>query len=130
MTVDESGTAATRTLTQLVVRDQLTTRAQRLALLAALASVLEDKLGKFDHEKPKTYFAARRYAQHASTLVLHEREWGALPAALARGGTGGRAADRVRACGRVWQGSVTGVGISFKLSAVSIGRLFACTRRS
>jgi tetratricopeptide (TPR) repeat protein len=71
---------------------------QRPALLATLASVLEVKLGKFDPDKPSTYFIGRRYAQHASTLVQHAREWGALPAALARGGAGdsgagGRGAD-------------------------------------
>jgi tetratricopeptide (TPR) repeat protein len=98
VTVDEMRLAAMHALTQLVVRDQLTTRVQRPALLATLASVLEVKLGKFDPDKPSTYFIGRRYAQHASTLVQHAREWGALPAALARGGAGdsgagGRGAD-------------------------------------
>jgi len=67
VTVDEMRLAAMHALTQLVVRDQLTTRVQRPALLATLASVLEVHLGKFDPDKPKTYFIGRRYAQHAST---------------------------------------------------------------
>ena len=108
MTVDERGSAVMHALTQLVVRDQLTERVQRSALLATLASVLEVHLGKFDPDKPKTYFIGRRYAQHASTLVQHAREWGALPAALARGGGLVTAASVaatptiVGACGRMW----------------------------
>ena len=108
VTVDERGSAVMHALTQLVVRDQLTERVQRSALLATLASVLEVHLGKFDPDKPKTYFIGRRYAQHASTLVQHAREWGALPAALARGGGLVTAASVaatptiVGACGRMW----------------------------
>jgi len=86
VTVDDTGGAAMHALTQLVVRDQLTTKAQRPALVAALAAVLAAKLGKFNEAKPATYFIGRRYVRHASAVVARAREWGVLPVAGAGGG--------------------------------------------
>jgi len=91
VTVDDTGCAAMHAVTQLVVRDWLTPKAQRPVLVAVLVSVLAAKLGKFTVEKPATFFIGRRYARHASTLAARAREWGILPVARPGrdGGSGG-----------------------------------------
>jgi len=102
VTVDNTGCAAMHAVTQLVVRDWLTAKAQRPVLVAALAAVLASKLLKFNEEKPATFFIGRRYARHAGAVAARAREWGVLPVVrpgLAGGscgvdaGLGGRGAD-------------------------------------
>ena len=87
-TVDDRGAAAMHALTQLVVREQLTQRAQRPALLAALAAVLKAKMSKYDRDKPATWFVGRRYASHVAAVSERAREWGLLPTAPVGGGAG------------------------------------------
>jgi len=102
VTVDDTGCAAMHAVTQRVVRNWLTPKAQRPVLVAALAAVLASKLLKFHEEKPATFFIGRRYARHAGAVVALAREWGVLPVVrpgLAGGsggvdaGLGGRGAD-------------------------------------
>jgi len=102
VTVDDTGCAEMHAVTQLVVREWLTPKAQRPVLVAALAAVLASKLLKFHPEKPVTFFIGRRYARHASAVAARAREWGVLPVVwpgLAGGsggvdaGLGGRGAD-------------------------------------
>jgi len=66
VTVDARGNAAMHALTQ-VVRQQLMPKAQRNALLAAVAALLEAKLAKFDRNQGVTYFIGCWYAR-VSTL--------------------------------------------------------------
>ena len=103
VTVDDTGCAAMHAVTQCVVRDWLTPRAQRPVLVAALAAVLASKLPKFRYQKPATFFTGRRYARHAGAVAAWAREWGVLLMArpgLADGsggvgtGQGGGRADR------------------------------------
>jgi len=102
VTVDDTGCAAMHAVTQRVVRDWLTPKAQRPGLVAALAAVLASKLRKFNYQKPATFFIGRRYARHAGAVAARAREWGVLPVAqpgLVGGsggvdaGLGGRGAD-------------------------------------
>jgi len=79
VTVDDKGNAAMHALTQRVVREHLTSKAQRTAILTQVAAVLQAKLAKFDHEKPVTYFIGRRYVRHASTVAAHACAWGLVP---------------------------------------------------
>jgi len=76
VTVDDKGNAAMYALTQRVMRQHLTSKAQRTAILVAVAAVLQAKLAKFDSKKPVTYFTGRRYARHASAVAAHARAWG------------------------------------------------------
>jgi len=103
VTVDDTGCAAMHAVTQRVVRDWLTPKAQRPVLVAALASALASKLRKFNEEIPATFFIGRRYSRHAGAVVARAREWGVLPVVrpgLSRGsggvygGQGGGGADR------------------------------------
>ena len=91
VTVDDTGCAAMHAVTQLVVRDWLTPKAQRSVLVAALAAVLASKLRKFNPEKPATFFIGRRYARHAGAVAARARKWGGLPVARPglAGGSGG-----------------------------------------
>ena len=59
VTVDDKGGVVIHALTQRMVRDYLTAKAQRPVLVAALAKVLAAKLGKFSDAKPATYFIGR-----------------------------------------------------------------------
>jgi len=102
VTVNDTGCAAMHAVTQRVVRDWLTPKAQRSVLVAALAAVLASKLLKFHTEKPATFFIGRRYTRHAAAVAARAREWGVLPVVrpgLAGGsggvdaGLGGRDAD-------------------------------------
>jgi len=54
--VDNTGFAAMHAVTQRVVRDWLTPKAQQPVLVAALAAVLALKLLKFRYQKPATFF--------------------------------------------------------------------------
>ena len=103
MTVDDTGYVAIHAVTQSVVRDWLTPKAQRPVLVAALAAMLALKLRKFDDEKPSTFFIGRWYARHAGAVAARAHEWGVLPVvlpSLAGGsgdvdaGLGGKGADR------------------------------------
>jgi len=91
VTVDNTGCAAMHAVTQLVVRDWFTPKAQRSVLVAALAAVLASKLLKFNSEKPATFFIGRRYARHAGAVAARAREWGVLPVVRPgfAGGSGG-----------------------------------------
>jgi len=102
VTVDDTGCAAMHAVTQFVVRDWLTPKAQRPVLVAALVAVLASKLFKFRYQKPVTFFIGRRYARHADAVAARAREWGVLPVVLpcltggsigVDGGLGGRGAD-------------------------------------
>jgi len=102
VTVDDTGCAAMHAVTQRVVRDWLTPKAQRPVLVAVLAAMLASKLCKFNEEKPATFFIGRRYARHAGAVSARAREWGFLPVAhsglaCCRSGVdarlGGRGAD-------------------------------------
>ena len=90
VTVDYTGCAAMH-VTQRVVHDWLTPKAQRPVLVAALAAVLASKLLKFDDEKPATFFIGRWYARHACVVAARAREWGVLPVVRPglAGGSGG-----------------------------------------
>jgi len=96
VTVDDTGCAAMHAVTQLVVRDWMTSKAQRPVLVAALAAVLASKLDKFNNEKPTTFFIGRRYSRHAAVLAAWARKWGVLPVARPglAGGSGGVDAGR------------------------------------
>jgi len=91
VTVDDTGCAGIHAVTQLVVRDWITSKAQRPVLLAALVAVLASKLLKFDHEKPATFFIGYRYSRHAGVVAARACEWGVLPVARPwlAGGSGG-----------------------------------------
>ena len=82
--VDDQNLASMHALTQLVVRDVLTEKAQRASLLATLAGVLARKMEKINSGKPATYFVGRRYASHGVAIVGHVRSSGLLPAHVCR----------------------------------------------
>jgi len=135
VTVDDTGCAAMHAVTQHVVRDWITPKAQRAVLVAALAAVLASKLLKFDEENPATFFIGRRYARHAGAVAARAREWGVLPVAqpCLVGGSGGVDAGLG---GRVAEGAVLDnivamcqqAGHSLTGSACSLARRCAGTR--
>jgi len=101
-TVDNTGCVAMHAVTQCVVRDWFTPKAQRPGLVAALAAVLASKLRKFNENKSATFFIGWQYARHAGAVAARAREWGVLPVVrpgFAGGsgcvdtGLGGRGAD-------------------------------------
>jgi len=79
VTLDDMGCAALHAVTQRVVRDWLTPKSHRQALVAALSAVLAAKLKRFDQVKPSTFFIGRRYARHTGIVAARAREWGVLP---------------------------------------------------
>jgi hypothetical protein len=68
VTVDEKDLVAIHSLTQLAVRAQ-TVKGDRRALAAAVARAIKERLAKFDHQKPDTFFIGRWYAAAAANAA-------------------------------------------------------------
>jgi tetratricopeptide (TPR) repeat protein len=76
VTVDDLG--AIHSLTQLAVRGQAD-KGDRRGIAAAVARGLKERLAKFDHQKPSTFFIGRRYASHARAAAANAAAWGFIP---------------------------------------------------
>jgi hypothetical protein len=78
VTVDDKDLVAMHSLTQLAVRGQ-TDKGDRRGIATAVARALKERLAKFDHEKPATFFIGRRYAAHARAAAANAAAWGIIP---------------------------------------------------
>jgi hypothetical protein len=67
--VDDKDLVAMHSLTHLAVRGQ-TDKGDRRGIAAAVALALSERLAKFDHLKPATFFISRRYAAHARAAAV------------------------------------------------------------
>ena len=95
VTVDDKDLVAMHSLTQLAVRAQ-TDKGDRRGIAAAVARALTERLAKFDHQKPATFFIGRRYAAHARAAAANAAAWGLIPGfpALASPGAAHRGVGR------------------------------------
>ena len=86
VTVDDKDLGAIHSLTQLAVRGQAD-KGDRRGSAAAVARGLKERLAKFDHQKPSTFFIGHRYAAHARAAAANIAAWGLIPGlpALAAG---------------------------------------------
>jgi len=95
VTVDDKDLGAIHSLTQLAVRGQAD-KGDRRGSAAAVARGLEERLAKFDQQKPSTFFIGRRYAAHARAAAANIAAWGLIPGlpALASPGAAHRGVGR------------------------------------
>ena len=95
VTVDDKDLGAIHSLTQLAVRGQAD-KGDRRGSAAAVARGLKERLAKFDHQKPSTFFIGRRYAAHARAAAANIAAWGLIPGlpALASPGAAHRGVGR------------------------------------
>ena len=95
VTVDDKDLGAMHSLTQLAVRGQAD-KGDRRGSAAAVARGLKERLAKFDHQKPSTFFIGRRYAAHARAAAANIAAWGLIPGlpALASPGAAHRGVGR------------------------------------
>jgi tetratricopeptide (TPR) repeat protein len=78
VTVDDKNLVAIDSLTQLAVRAQ-TDKGDRRAIAAGVVRALKERLAKFNHLKPSTFFIGRRYAAHARAAAANAATWGLIP---------------------------------------------------
>jgi tetratricopeptide (TPR) repeat protein len=78
VTVDDKDLVAIHSLTQLAVRAQMD-KGDRRGIAAAVVRALKERLAKFDHQKPATFFIGRRYAAHARAVAANAVAWGLIP---------------------------------------------------
>ena len=78
VTVDDKDLVAMHSLTQLAVRGQ-TVKGDRRALAAGVVRAIKEKLAKFHHHNPSTFFIGRRYVAHARAAAANSAAWGLIP---------------------------------------------------
>jgi len=100
VTEDDKGLWAMHALTQRAVRGQVG-KGERGSLVAGVARALAEKLAKFDHNKPATYFIGRRYAAHARAVATQAGEWGLLGKGSRAPSGGGQGEGRASLLGDV-----------------------------
>jgi hypothetical protein len=133
VTVDDKDLGAIHSLTKVAVRGQAD-KGDRRGSAAAVARGLKERLAKFDHQKPSTFFIGRRYAAHARAAVANAAAWGLIPGspALAAGaahrrvrraaGGGGEAHGKRSLLGDVREMCMSAGSVSFRQWADSINR--------
>jgi tetratricopeptide (TPR) repeat protein len=95
VTVNDKDLVVIHSLTQLAVRAQ-TDKGDRRAIAAGVVRALKERLAKFHHHKPSTFFIGRRYAAHARAAAANAAAWGLIPGfpALASPGAAHRGVGR------------------------------------